>query len=114
MIKNITIGTDPEFFLYSKIKNKFISPIGMYKGTKKEPLKITNNGHMIQIDGVSCEVNIPACTTPEQFCKELNFIVGYIRDSIAKPQNLIISNEATALFTDDQLNCPEAWEIGWN
>lgn len=111
-IKNITIGTDPEFFLFSQAENKFISPIGMYEGSKKEPQKITENGHMIQIDGVACEVNIPACKTAEEFNKELLFVVGYIGETIAKPKNLIISEAVTADFADDQLNCREAWQIG--
>ena len=67
---------------------------------------------MIQVDGVSCEVNIPPCLTAEQFNKELQFVVGYIRDTIAKPKNLIISEAVTAEFADDQLACREAWEIG--
>jgi hypothetical protein len=111
-INNITIGSDPEFFLYSQLENKFISAVGMYEGTKKDPKVISENGHMIQVDGVSCEVNIPPCVTAEQFNKELQFVVGYIRDTIAKPKNLIISEAVTAEFTEDQLNCREAWEIG--
>ena len=75
-IKNITIGSDPEFFIFSELENKFISPIGMYKGTKHNPLPITENGHFIQVDGSSCEFNIPPCNTSEKFSKEISFILN--------------------------------------
>ncbi len=111
-IANITVGTDPEFFLFSQLENKFISPVGMFKGSKHEPQPITDNGHAIQIDGVSVEFNIPPCRTAADYHKEIKFVVDYIKNTIATPRNLIVSNAATAMFTNDQLDCPEAWEIG--
>lgn len=111
-INNVLLGSDPEFFLFSQLENKFISAIGTNPGTKEKPHPITNDGHMIQVDGVSVEFNIPPVSTVEGWYKELSFVMGYIKDTIATPKDLIISNAATAMFTDEQLDSKDAWEIG--
>lgn len=111
-INNILLGSDPEFFLFSQKENKFISAIGTNNGTKDNPEPITDQGHFIQVDGSSIEFNIPPVNNSDNWIKELSFVTGYIKDTIATPKGLIISNAATAMFTDDQLDCPEAWEIG--
>lgn len=111
-IKNVTVGSDPEFLIFSELENKFISAIGMCNGTKENPEPITDKGHMIQIDGVGFEYNIPPCSTAEGFVKEINFVKDYIYDTILKPKDLLISNSATGMFKDDQLQSKDAWEIG--
>ena len=112
MIENITIGSDPEFFLFSELETKFISAIDMFPGDKQNPHKITEEGHAIQVDGIGCEFNIPPCTTADDFHKEIKFVMDYMNDTIIKPKGLLISPKASALFKADQLNDKRAWEIG--
>ncbi len=109
---NLTIGSDPELFLFSELENRHIPAIGLIKGTKEKPMAITTEGHATQLDGVACEFNIPPCTTKEDFVKHINFVKSYINDTIAKPNQLVISKQASAEFTSEQLNCKEGQEIG--
>lgn len=111
-LNQVTLGCDPEILLFSELENKHIPAIGLIGGTKNKPLPITQDGHFIQLDGVATEFNIPPCSTKEDYVKHINFVKNYINDTIAKPNNLVLSKSSSALFTDEQLNCKEAQEIG--
>lgn len=111
-INSLSVGSDPEVFLFSEQENRHIPIIGMIGGTKDKPLPITDEGHAIQEDGVALEYNIPPCYNKEDYKKHLNFVLDYITDTICKPNNLRISNKASVEFTSEQLNHPQAQEIG--
>lgn len=111
-IESTTIGADPEVFLYSKKENKHISAVGLIGGTKENPKPITSKGHFIQEDGIAAEYNIPPCDNAEDFVNNINFVKNYIEDTIAKPLGLILSKKASAIFTNKDLDCKQAQEIG--
>src|ERR1017187_4640294 len=84
-----TIGCDPELFL--RDENNDIAPAYKYiKGTKDKPEPITDKGHAIQYDNCSVEYNIPPCNTADEFVENNQFVLNYIKDSIATPNNLKI------------------------
>lgn len=111
-IKNITVGCDPEMFLYSEISKKFISAIGKIGGSKEVPLPITKDGHFIQEDNVAVEFNIPPSATAEELVKHIQFVKEYIEETICKPKNLVLKCVPSALFTEDQLNNDKALTFG--
>ena len=66
--KNITIGSDPEFFVQNK-DGKLISSIGVIDGTKDIPkrLKFLGNGFAIQKDNVLGEFKYLTGTVQRDF-----------------------------------------------
>lgn len=105
--RNITIGTDPEFFL--KQGEKYMSAIPHIKGSKHEPAKLPSGG-TIQRDNVAVEfATVPA--------KDKGDFVHQIRESMKDallmiPKDHILAVEPSAEFDEDQLDHPEAQEFG--
>lgn len=69
--KNITIGSDPEFFI--KDKSGYISAIGLIPGSKKEPCEFIE-GFSLHPDNVLAEGNIPPVNTKEAFIDAINVL----------------------------------------
>jgi hypothetical protein len=66
MIKNLTFGTDPEFFVFNKRVGIPISAIPLVNGTKESPESL-GDGFFILADNVLIEGNVPPCKTAEEF-----------------------------------------------
>lgn len=112
VIKNVKIGTDPEMFLFSEEKNKFVPVCGLIGGNKKEPKKITEEGHAIQEDNVMAEYCIPPCTNADDFVKNIVFVKNHIDETILKPLGLISKCVASARFDMEDLQSKQAQEFG--
>lgn len=78
----ITIGCDPEFFLYSKKERVFVSAHDKIPGTKKEPHKLENGA--CQVDGLACEFNIDPAKTPEEFEHNIISVLKQLRRMIPR------------------------------
>src|ERR1022692_4007160 len=78
-IKNITIGTDIEFFLQDKESNEFISSQGLIPGTKESPVKLKElgEGYGIQPDNVAVEFTMPEARNKEEWVKSINKIKDF-------------------------------------
>lgn len=66
MLKNLTFGTDPEFFVYNNRLAKVISAIPLIKGNKENPESL-EDGFFILADNVLVEGNVPPSKTAEEF-----------------------------------------------
>ena len=106
----ITLGADPEVFLYSLEKQKFISSIGKIGGSKTEP-KNLGNGFALQEDNVTVEYNIPPCKTPEEFVQANLYMKGRL-DQIADHYNCVIKVVPSAVFDEAELDTEAAWIFG--
>lgn len=111
-LESVMLGSDPELFLYNESLERFETAIGLIGGTKAKPIPISDNGHMIQEDGVSVEFNIPPCKTADEYVHHINFVKEYIKTTIAEPRGFILAKAASAEFTEEQLACKQAQEIG--
>jgi hypothetical protein len=111
-LQSVKLGSDPEIFVFNPLENRFETAIGLTRGSKEYPEPITDEGHCIQVDGVALEFNIPACSTKEEYVKNINFVKSYLQETILTPKGWELSKMATADFTDKQLNCKQAQEIG--
>lgn len=109
MIKNITIGADPEAFL--KNDKEFVSAEGKFGGTKEEPKKLDRKGFAIQEDNVMVEFNIPPCTTSQELKDNLNYMLDYIRIG-AKQFNCELNTQASALFDLKYLDTEQSMTFG--
>lgn len=110
MIKNVTLGADPELFLIHKNTNKFISSIGLIMGDKNFPMPITDEGHSVLCDNVSVEFTFPPCKTSQDYVKQINFCKEWILGNI--PADLTLSDKASAYFDEDQLDDEGAVTFG--
>lgn len=55
-IKGITLGSDPELFVFDKLEQKFVVSLDLVGGTKQKPRPL-NRGVFIQEDGHAVEFN---------------------------------------------------------
>ena len=79
------IGSDPEIFIINK-KNEIASGIGIFGGTKEEPINI-GNGCSVQEDNILVEFNIPPTNRYEEFVNSINYAKDYI-ETILIPLDL--------------------------
>jgi hypothetical protein len=70
MIKNITFGSDPEYFLKNKNENIILSAIPFIKGDKHSPQSL-GNGFYILKDNILVEGNVPPTSDPVKFMNNL-------------------------------------------
>lgn len=110
MIKNVTLGADPELFLYDSEKKEIVSAEGLIGGTKEEPLPITDKGHSIQEDNVMAEFNIPPVTDAESFARELILVVKHIDNML--PENLSTLVASSAYLDPKYLKTDQAMTFG--
>lgn len=111
-LSSVKLGSDPEIFVYNPSLDKHEVAIGLTNGTKEHPTPITDEGHCIQVDGVALEFNIPPCVTKEEYKQHINFVKGYLQDTILTPKGWVLSTKASADFTTKELDCKQAQEIG--
>lgn len=61
----ITVGADPELFVYDKKTKKIVSAHDLLPGTKEEPFKVDYGA--IQVDGTAAEFNIEPAADQDTF-----------------------------------------------
>ena len=106
---NLTIGADPELFIQNN--ERIISAEGIIPGTKLRPM-IFEEGFGLQLDNMAAEFNIPASSTLEDFTKNLEFGLGFIKDFVGR-EGFSISKEAVANnFSPKELSTKNAQRFG--
>lgn len=110
--KNITLGSDPEFFISDK-KGKLISSIGLINGTKDSPqlLPFLGEGFAIQTDNVLGEFNIPATNDPHEAMISIAIMKAYVSGFLAD-KGLLPKYMASGVYKKNQLNSYEAKLFG--
>jgi hypothetical protein len=108
-MNNIKIGADPELFLEKN--GEIISAEGLLGGTKKSPRQISDQGHAVQEDNIMVEFNIPAVSTCQDFKKELNFVLDYLK-TFAAIHESILSTASSAIVNKVYLRTPQARTFG--
>lgn len=114
-INNVTIGSDPELFIFDKKENKVISSIGIIPGEKGNPWRDESwpEGFGLETDNILAEFNIPPARTKDEFINSMNFMKDYIRNFVKRVNpNYDIVCAASKMVTKDQLDSPQALEFG--
>lgn len=107
---NITLGADPEIFIKNDIE--IVSAEGLTDGgTKYNPKPISQEGHMIQEDGIMFEYNIPPCGNVEDWVKHHNFCLDYLRE-LAGKSNFALSDKVSDEINPKYLVTPQATTFG--
>lgn len=115
MIKNVTIGADPECFIINSLTGTVVSSIGLIPGEKGNPYVDPRmpKGFGLEIDNILAEFNIPPCKTKEQFIYSINFMKDFIRSWVKDVNpNYDIKCSASEYVPEDQLVGDEAFAIG--
>lgn len=110
LIKNVTLGADPELFLFDPFKNEFVSAIDQIGGTKYSPRPLELDGFFVQEDNTLVEFNIPASDSEDSFVYNLNTGMELIKKQL--PPNLELRLQASAFYPDHQLKDPRALMFG--
>jgi hypothetical protein len=106
----ITIGADPELFFTKR--GQFVSAVGIVPGTKEKPFEFAP-GYNIHHDNVAVEYNIPPAYNKDQWMESHYRALKYIRD-LAKSKHLNLKIVSDAVFSDSELESPEARLFGCN
>ena len=101
------IGADVEFFLQDSGDN-LVSAIGRIPGTK-EKKHILESGAGLHVDNVSLEIAFEPFRTFEDFNSHIDNSLYEVEEMI-KP--LYLSNKASGVFPDSELDHPDAWLFG--
>lgn len=96
-INNITIGSDPEFFIVTKDGNAYPST-DLFKGTKDNP-EDQGGGYAMLKDNVLVEGNIPPAKSEEEY---IRFMIT-LQDMI----NSVLAIKGMKLFASDSMKYKE-------
>lgn len=110
-IYDITLGSDPEFFIRDIKTQEIVSSIGVIPGTKKEPFLIDNLGHSLMRDNVAGEFTTIPTNTRQAFIKEHMFMRAFLKQFLSE-KGLEYSFTASEEFTGEQLDNDEARTLG--
>ena len=108
-LKNITIGSDPEFFIIDKDKKAFPS-FDLFEGTKEDP-EDKGNGFAIVKDNVLIEMNIPPAPTREDFVRYMKE-GKYMINSVLELRGLKLFSTDSMKYAPRYLRHPEACVFG--
>jgi hypothetical protein len=119
-VDNITIGSDPEFFIVDRTGNAFPST-DIFSGTKDSPVS-KGDGYAVLKDNVLVEGNIPPAKNEEEFVSFMKNLKEMINE-VLEPVGLILHAEDSMEYKPRYLRSDEAnlfgcssyrnaWEIG--
>lgn len=108
----LTLGTDPEVFLWSTKDNIFYPSFGIINGDKEIPFQIPElpTGFTTQVDNVMCEFNIPASSNEEEFSNNIQKVLDHLKKTL--PESLVVKIQPSAEFTDEMLKSDHAHLVG--
>ena len=93
----VTIGADPELFVFDTETKKFVSAHDLVPGTKAEPLAVPRGA--VQVDGVAAEFNILPAKSQKEFLANINRVRSVLELIIKdKNKNYKLVGAPTAKF----------------
>lgn len=106
----LTVGCDPEGFLFHKKEKRFISAHGIIPGTKSSPHKVSKGA--VQVDGMAAEFNIDPARTREEFVENTTSVISTLSSML--PKGVELSFVPVAHFSAETWAAmpPEAVELG--
>ena len=79
-MQKLTLGCDPEFFLYDTVTNRYVSAHDKVPGNKKSPHPLKHGA--VQADGTAVEFNIDPASTAEEFSHNIQEVLAQIRKMV--------------------------------
>lgn len=83
-LENITIGTDPECFIFNTRTHKVKSAVKLIPGTKEHPQRVPElgPGFAIQTDNILAEFNVPPVDNVNDFVNNINKMKEYLQNFV--------------------------------
>lgn len=78
---NITIGCDPELFIFDNVKQRIVPAIGKIGGSKASPMSLRAGG-MVQLDGTVLEFGTAPAASSGDFIRQLQANITEIRTKL--------------------------------
>lgn len=78
---NVTIGCDPELFIFDNVKQRIVPAIGKIGGSKTSPMSLRAGG-MVQLDGTVLEFGTAPATSSGDFIRQLQANITEIRTKL--------------------------------
>lgn len=78
---NVTIGCDPELFIFDNVKQRIVPAIGKIGGSKASPMSLRAGG-MVQLDGTVLEFGTAPATSSGDFIRQLQANITEIRTKL--------------------------------
>lgn len=100
-LPGITLGCDPEFFLFTRSPEGdkiYLGAEQFLKGTKEEPFKLSRGA--VQVDGMAGEFNIDPVSTYEEWEENISTTLDEIKRML--PEHVFIDFVPTVTFDDDE------------
>lgn len=107
----LTLGCDPETFLFNPTTGKFVSAVDKIGGSKEYPMPIDDQGNAVQEDNVAVEFNTPPCQSAKDFIHHININKEWIKAK-ALEMGLEMSVKPSAVFDDEELRSRAARTFG--
>lgn len=113
MQNKITIGSDPELFLFDPKELMYRSSVGLVGGTKSNPIPMWGDkpGFFVQEDNVTVEFNTPPVTELADFVDGIKYSVQQIKNH-AKRLGYEVRADASAYFSPTELLSDAARHFG--
>lgn len=115
MIRNITIGADPELFIINEKTGKVVSSVGLIPGKKGDPWVSDDmpTGFGLETDNILAEFNIPPVRDKESFINNIEYMKEYIKKFVKeKDPDLGILCKASMTVDKKELKSKQAKEFG--
>lgn len=77
---NITIGCDPELFLFDNLLQRIVPAVGKIGGTKQKPLKLTKG--TVQLDGTVVEIGTHPASSASEFVENLQSVISEVQTKL--------------------------------
>lgn len=115
LIKNITVGSDPEIFIVDKLTNQIVPAYTFTNGSKEQATKVDDI--KVLSDNVMLEFNIEPCRTSEGFANTIGNALESITNKVI-PKSTMISSECSLSVSKEYLKDKKVLEFGcmpdWN
>lgn len=96
----ITVGCDPELFVFDKTKETYISAHNYFPGTKHDPHVVGLGA--IQVDGTAFEFNIQPAKSLKEFCRNIDITMKIGSNMLKKVNpNLRLEAVPTVVYPQD-------------
>lgn len=76
----LSIGCDPELFLFDNLLQRIVPAVGKIGGTKQKPLKLTKG--TVQLDGTVVEIGTDPAYSGEEFVENLQSVISEVQTKL--------------------------------
>lgn len=97
-VLSLTIGADPELFVYNSKTQKYVSAHDLFPGSKYDPFMTAKGA--VQVDGVAAEFNIAPADEVEKFIENIQHTTSLMK-MMLKNKDLSLVAEPVAYFDQE-------------